>query len=152
MKDQANSLVAMQTQLANIQQFCMAVGQQPPSSIYILAQQQHTFNNHNKCNGGSQNSGRGVPQQPTMSFGNPGAGQQQALCPPTPYKLELLSHVTPMAVILTTLTPVQGVANQDLRTTLMQAAPTSWVDRLSECTRQSCPQRAAALRDKCSSR
>ena len=34
MKSQASSLAAMQGQLANIQQFCMAVGQQPPSNIY----------------------------------------------------------------------------------------------------------------------
>jgi hypothetical protein len=40
MKSQADSLVAMQTQFANIQQFCMAVGQQPPISVYAPAQQQ----------------------------------------------------------------------------------------------------------------
>jgi hypothetical protein len=40
MKSQGNSLVAMQNWLANIQQFCMAVSQQPPSSIYAPAQQQ----------------------------------------------------------------------------------------------------------------
>jgi hypothetical protein len=86
MKNQADSLVAMQIQLANIQQFCMAFDQQPPSRGYALAQQQYTFKNHNKCNDGSQNSGRGLPQQPTMSVGNPGSGQQQALCLPIPYK------------------------------------------------------------------
>ncbi len=86
MRNQADSLVAMQTQLANNQQFCMAVSQQPPSSVYAPAQQKRMFNNRNKCIGGGQNSGRGVPQQPTMSFGNPGGGQQQVLCPPTPYK------------------------------------------------------------------
>ncbi len=86
MKNQDDSLVAMQTQLANIQRFCMTVGQQPPSSIYTPAQQQCMFNNHNNHNNGGQNSGCGVPQQPTMSFGDQGGGQQQALCPPTPYK------------------------------------------------------------------
>ncbi len=34
MKSLATSLTAMQGQLANIPQFCMAVGQQPPSNIY----------------------------------------------------------------------------------------------------------------------
>ena len=34
MKSQAPSLAAMQGQLANIQQFCMVIGQQPPSNIY----------------------------------------------------------------------------------------------------------------------
>jgi hypothetical protein len=86
MKSQADSLVAMQNQLANIQQFCMTVGQQPPSSSYAPAQQQCTFTNHNKRNDGSQSNGRGFPQQPTMSFGSMGGGQQQVLCPPTPYK------------------------------------------------------------------
>jgi hypothetical protein len=86
MKSQANSLVAMQNQLANIQRFCMTVCQQPPSSSYAPAQQQRTFTNHNKCNGGSQSNGHGFPQQPTMSFGGTGGGQQQAIRPPTPYK------------------------------------------------------------------
>jgi hypothetical protein len=36
LKSQANSLVAIQNQLANIQQFCMAISQQPPSNIYAL--------------------------------------------------------------------------------------------------------------------
>ena len=34
MKNQAASLAAMQGQLVNIPQFCMAAGQQPPSNIY----------------------------------------------------------------------------------------------------------------------
>ena len=34
MKNQAPSLTAMQGQLANIEQFCMAVGQRPPSTVY----------------------------------------------------------------------------------------------------------------------
>jgi hypothetical protein len=37
MKSQAYSLVAMQSQLANIKQFCMAVNQQPQSSVYAPA-------------------------------------------------------------------------------------------------------------------
>ena len=45
MKTQATTMAAMQGQLTNIQQFCMAVGQQPPSNIYAPPQQQHTFNN-----------------------------------------------------------------------------------------------------------
>jgi hypothetical protein len=42
MKSQANSLVAIQNQLSNIQ-LCINVGQQPPSSSYVPAQQQCTF-------------------------------------------------------------------------------------------------------------
>jgi hypothetical protein len=64
----------------------MTISQQPPNSVYVLAQQQCTYNNHNTQNNGGQNSSCGVPQQPTMSFGNPGGGQQQAICPPAPYK------------------------------------------------------------------
>jgi hypothetical protein len=66
MKNQADSLVAMQTQLTNIQ-LCMNVGQQPPSSGYAPAQQQRTFTNHNRHNGGGQGNGHGFLQQPTMN-------------------------------------------------------------------------------------
>jgi hypothetical protein len=86
MKSQANSLVAMQNQLLNIQ-LCMNVGQQPPSSGYAPAQQQRMFTNHNKRNGGGQGNNRGFPQQPTMNYGGTGGGQQQNTCPPPkPYK------------------------------------------------------------------
>jgi hypothetical protein len=75
MKNQADSLVAMQTQLSNIR-LCMNVGQQPPSSGYDPAQQQCTFTNHNKRNGGGEGNDRGFPQQPTMNYGGTGGGQQ----------------------------------------------------------------------------
>jgi hypothetical protein len=88
MRSQANSLVATQNQLSNIQ-LCMNVGQQPPSSSYAPAQQQCRFTNRNKRNGGSQGNNPGFPQQPTMnySYGYTGGGQQQNIChPPNPYK------------------------------------------------------------------
>jgi hypothetical protein len=85
MKNQADSLVAMQTQLLNIQ-LCMNVGQQPQSSSYAPTQQQRTFTNHNKRNGGGQGNGRGFLQQPTMNYGSTGCGQQQNICPPNPNK------------------------------------------------------------------
>jgi hypothetical protein len=66
MKIQADSLVAMQNQLSNIQ-LCMNVGQQPPSSSYTLDQKQRTFTNHNHCNGGGQGNNLGFPQQPNMN-------------------------------------------------------------------------------------
>jgi len=80
----------------NIQQFCMAVNQQPPPNIYAPSQQQPTFNNRcNRCNDGGHgngstggnNSGGGgnFLQQPTW-FGGNGAGAQQPTRPPTPYK------------------------------------------------------------------
>ncbi len=150
MKNQVDSLIAMQTQLANFQQLCMAVGLQPLSSIYTPAQQQGMFNNRNKCNSGNQNSGRGVPQQPTMSFGNPGGGQQQTLCPPTPYK-----HWKNWNYSCTHSGDVD-----DTHTNAMCCKPgpthnpnascaNIWADWLLECTRQSCPQRAAALPNHC---
>jgi hypothetical protein len=86
MKIQADSLVAMQNQIANIHKFCMAVDQQPPSSVYTPAQQQCMFTNHIKRSGGGQSNIHGFPQQPTMSFGGTRGGQQQTLRPPTPYK------------------------------------------------------------------
>jgi hypothetical protein len=60
----------------------MNVGQQPPSSGYVPAQQQCMFINHNKHNGGGQGNGRYFPQQPTMNYGGTG-GQQHS---PNPYK------------------------------------------------------------------
>jgi hypothetical protein len=92
-KNQADSLIAMQNQLANIR-LCMNVGQQPPSSGYIPAQQQRTFTNHNKCSSGGQGNGRGFPQQPTMNYGSTGGGQQHNMCPPpNPYKRwEIWNH------------------------------------------------------------
>jgi hypothetical protein len=45
--------------------------------------------------------------------------------------------VSPTVVMLTTITPVQRVANQVLCTTQMQATPTLWADQLPECTRPS---------------
>jgi hypothetical protein len=86
MKSQANSLVAMQNQLANIQQFCMTIDQQPSSISYALAQQKCTFTNHKKRNSGGQSNGRGFPQQPTTSFAGTGGSQQQVIHRPTPYK------------------------------------------------------------------
>jgi hypothetical protein len=65
----------------------MNVGQQPPSSTYTPTQQQCTFTNHNKHNGGGQGNGCGFPQQPTMNYGGTGGGELQNICSPTnPYK------------------------------------------------------------------
>jgi hypothetical protein len=64
----------------------MNVGQQPPSSGYVPAQQQCTFTNHIKYNGGGQGNGRGFTQQPTMNYGGTGSGQKQNIHPPNPYK------------------------------------------------------------------
>ncbi len=86
MKSQADSLVTMQDELSNIQ-LCMNVGQQPPNSGYAPAQQQRTFTNHNKRNGGRQGNNCGFPQQPTMNYDGTGGGQQQNISPPpNPYK------------------------------------------------------------------
>ena len=93
LKSQSTTMADMQGQLTNIQQLCMAVGQQPLPNIYAPAQQQHRFNNqHNRRNGGGHgnggtggNNGGGggsFPQQPTWFGGN----AQQPMRPPTPYK------------------------------------------------------------------
>jgi hypothetical protein len=68
MKGQATSLALIQDQLTNLQQFCMAVSQQPPNNIYAPTQQQHPFNSgRSRCNleGGHGGSGYFIPQQPT---------------------------------------------------------------------------------------
>ena len=92
MKSQAASLAAMQGQLGNIQQFCMAVGQQPPSTIYqspsnnYAPMQQQRMNYNCRGRGGGRGGGGhgGGNQQPTWyGFGGAGAQQQRA---PTPFK------------------------------------------------------------------
>jgi hypothetical protein len=87
MKSQATTMAAMQGQLTNIQQFCMAVNQQPPPTIYAPPQQQQFNKRRDRRNGGSGggNGGGSFPQQPTW-FGGNGAGAQQPARPPTPYK------------------------------------------------------------------
>jgi len=58
MKAQATTMAAMQGQLTNIQQFCMAVNQQPLPNIYTPSLQQPTFNNcRNRRNGGGHGNG-----------------------------------------------------------------------------------------------
>jgi hypothetical protein len=92
-KTQATNMAAMQGQLMNIRQFCMAVDQQPPPTIYTPTQQQHMSNNcRGRRNGGGHdrgysggNGGGNFPQQPTW-FGGNRAGAQQPSFPPTPYK------------------------------------------------------------------
>jgi hypothetical protein len=80
MKSQTTTMAAMQGQLANIQQFCIAFNQQPPPTIYAPPQQQqHNNRRSNRHNGGSGGANG------TGSSGN-GAGAQQPTCPPTPYK------------------------------------------------------------------
>jgi hypothetical protein len=83
-----------QGQLASIQQFCLAIAQQPPSNIYAPAQQQCISTNscsirNDGVHGGSGfscgNSGGGFPQQPTI-FGISSIGAYPSTCPPTPYK------------------------------------------------------------------
>jgi hypothetical protein len=75
-KCQATSLVVMQGQLANIHQFCMAVGQQPPINIYAPTQHQRTSNNR-----GIRRNGKG------QGGGRSGRGNQQPTWfAPTPYK------------------------------------------------------------------
>jgi hypothetical protein len=79
-KSQARNLATMQDQLANIQQLCMAVGQQPPSNIYAPLQHQCMSNNRGSRHNGRGRSGvgpSGVNQQPTC------CGPSRA---PTPYK------------------------------------------------------------------
>ncbi len=77
-KSQAFSISTIQAQLAGLQQFCMAVGQQqpPPNNIYYAPQQQqrHQDNSRKNCGGrgGGGYSGNGggyYLQQPTLHQG-----------------------------------------------------------------------------------
>jgi hypothetical protein len=84
----------MQGQLASIHQFCLTIGQQPPSNVYVHVQQQCiSTGRRNLHKGGGQgsngygggNGGNGFPQQPTI-IGGSGAGVQPSTHPPTSYK------------------------------------------------------------------
>ena len=89
MKSLAASLAAMQGQ-ANIQQFCMAVGQQPPSTIYQppsnnyapVQQQRMTYSRGGRGGGRGGGGHGGNNQQPTWYE----AGAQQGQHAPTPFK------------------------------------------------------------------
>ncbi len=91
-KSQADSLAAIQAQLAGLQQFCMAVGQQqpPPNNIYYAPQQQQRCHNNSRNNhggrdsGGFNGNGGGYPQQPTSHQGQQSGGR--GFVHPTPYK------------------------------------------------------------------
>jgi hypothetical protein len=83
-KTQGLMIVAMQGQLNTMTQYCMALQQQAPPTIYTPQQQQHTPNNHcgmSLCHG--YNGGRGY-QQP--AYLQPGAMGQRTMQPPTPFK------------------------------------------------------------------
>jgi hypothetical protein len=89
MKSQATSLALIQGQLANLQQFCMAVSQQPPNNIYAPAQQQRPFNSgRSRHNGGGGCSGGGhfILQQPTNHGFGGGAPGGKTTHLPTPCK------------------------------------------------------------------
>ena len=108
MKSQATTMAAMRGQFANIQQFCMAVNQQSPPTIYAPPQQQQNNNRRsNRLNGGSgsANGTGSFPQQPTW-FGGNGAGVQQPTCPPTHFTSIGRIGITaaPMVAMLTTPT------------------------------------------------
>jgi hypothetical protein len=73
----------MQGQMQAMQQYCMALGQQPPPGIYMLQQQQRGRRSalHRPSTGGRRNPAPTVYQQPV---GFPGG--QCPLQPPTPFK------------------------------------------------------------------
>jgi hypothetical protein len=92
MKSQATSLAAMQGQLVNIQQFCMTVGQQPPSTIYqppsnnyAPAQQQRMTYNCRGRGGGRGSGGHGGGNQQPVQPGMVLAEQAHSnnVCPPS---------------------------------------------------------------------
>jgi hypothetical protein len=92
-KSQADSISTIQVQLARLQQFCMAIGQQqpPPNNIYYALQQQQRCHNNSRNNrggrggGGYNGNGRGYQQQPT-SYQGQQCGGRGPVHTPMPYK------------------------------------------------------------------
>ncbi len=91
-KSQADSISTIQAQLAGLQQFCMAVGQQqpPPNNIYYAPHQQQRRHNNSRNNrggggnGGYNGNGGSYWQQPTSHQGQQGGGCGPVR-PPMPY-------------------------------------------------------------------
>jgi hypothetical protein len=105
---QASILATMKGQLANIQQFLIAVNQQPPRNIYTPAQQQCMSNScRSRHHSDGQGGGGFFPQQPTMIFGV-GAGTHPSTCPPT--QRDGIDAIL-MADMLATPTPAQYGVN-----------------------------------------
>jgi hypothetical protein len=129
-KSQATSLAAMQGQLANIQQFCMAVGQQPPSNIYAPTQHQGTSNKR-----GIRRNGKG------QGGGESGGGNQQPTwCTPTPYKQwENWNYCHMHGGDIEDCHMSATCGNPGRCTTRTQPAPTWWADQRWACIKQSCP-------------
>ncbi len=83
MKSQGTVIASMQGQLQVMQQYCMALGQQPPPGIYTSQQQQHG------CRGTSRRPSTGGRRNPApTSYQQPGGfpGSQRPLQPPTLFK------------------------------------------------------------------
>ena len=148
MKTQATTMATMQGQLTNIQQFCMAVGQQPPSNIYAPPQQQHTFNKRrDRCNSGGHvnggtgggNGGGNFPQKPAW-FGGSGAGAQQPRRPPTPYKhWENWNYCHSHGGDIDNTHTSALCRNRGPTHNPNATHANIWADRLPECTRPSFP-------------
>jgi hypothetical protein len=121
-KSQATSLATMHGQLANIQQLCMAVGQQSPSNIYPPKQHQCTSKNR-----GIRRNGKG---QGGGGFG--GGNQQPTWYASTPYK-----HWENWNYCHT-----HGGDIEDCHTSATcgkPGPPTRWADQRRACIKRSCP-------------
>jgi hypothetical protein len=130
-KSQTDSLAAIQAQLAGLQQFCMAVGQQqpPPKNICYAPQQQQRHHSNSRNNrrgrgsGGFNCNGGGYPQQPTLHQGQQSGGR--GFVHPMPYKrFRIGTTATRMAVTSKMAIGVQHATDKDPSTTQTPHGPT----------------------------
>jgi hypothetical protein len=105
MKSQATTMATMQGQLVNIQQFCMAVNQQPPPTIYSPPQQQQ----HNNCRSNRRNGGsggaNGTGSFPGLAAMVPARNSLRAL--PHPTSIRRIG-ITAAPMVATSTTPTQA--------------------------------------------
>jgi hypothetical protein len=114
-KSQGTRIASMQGQMQAMQQYCMALGQQPPNAIYMLQQQQrsHRSASHGSSTGGRRNLSLMLYQHP----GGFPSSQHPLQPPPHSRHLKIGTTAIRMAGASTTPTPACPAVTQVRRTT-----------------------------------
>ncbi len=110
MKSQGTAIASMQGQLQAMQQYCMALGQQPPPGIYTLQQQQHSRQGTSR-----QPSTNGKEIQPRRCIDSPEdflAANTHCSHPPCSRHLKIGTTAILMAGMSTTPTPACRAVTQ----------------------------------------
>ena len=145
-------MAAMQGQLTNIQQFCMAIGHSPHppatpphgnSTCPTIAMADAMVVGMMEVMAAATAVAASHNNQPGLAATEPAHSNQVFL--PLPISIgKIGTTATPMAAMWTMPTQAQHVAIAAQPTIPMQAVPTSWAAQQLECTRPSSRQHVAA--------